>query len=84
MSDNDDNDGIEAILLENSETLVKVSVSTTFVQSRSVSVSTTPKFSSLDESRSRQLENFQVSTGLGLDNFGKVESRKVSVSTTSL
>ena len=35
------------------ESLVKVSVSTTFGKSRSVSVSTTNKFSSLDQSRSR-------------------------------
>ena len=53
-------------------------------QSRLVSVSTTLKNSSLEESRSRQLENFRVSTGLGLDNLKIFESQKVSVSTTSL
>ena len=41
---------------EYSESLVKVSVSTTFGKSRSVSVSTTNKFSSLDQSRSRDFE----------------------------
>ena len=62
------------------KSLVKVSVSTTFVQSRWVSVSTTTKLASLDESRSRQLRNFLVSMSLGLDNLRKSESRKVSVS----
>ena len=41
---------------EYSESLVKFSVSTTFGKSRSVSVSTTNKFSSLDQSRSRNCE----------------------------
>ena len=41
---------------EYSESLVKVSVSTTFGKSRSVSVSTTNKFSSLDQFRSRDIE----------------------------
>ena len=41
-----------------SETLKKVSVSTTFAQSRLVSVSTTPKLLSLEESQYRQLKIF--------------------------
>merc|ERR1711873_391108 len=52
---------------EISETLDEVSVSTTFVQSRLVSVSTTKEIPSLDESRSRQPQNFPVSMSLGLD-----------------
>ena len=52
---------------EISETLDEVSVSTTFVQSRLVSVSTTTEIPSLDESRSRQPQNFPVSMSLGLD-----------------
>ena len=67
---------------ENSESLVKVSVSTTFVQSRSVSVSTTTKLSSLDWSRYRQPWKIPVSKSLGLDNLKISESRLVSVSTT--
>ena len=68
---------------ESSETLEKVSVSTSFPQSRWVSVSTstkTPslgwvsvstssKFHGLDESRSRHLSNLPVSMSLGLDTF---------------
>ena len=46
---------------EISETLDEVSVSTTFVQSRLVSVSTTTEIPSLDESRSRQPQNLIVS-----------------------
>merc|ERR1711893_114616 len=52
---------------EISETLDEVSVSTTFVQSRLVSVSTTTEIPSLDESRSRQPRNFPVSMSLDLD-----------------
>ena len=51
----DNNPILMAYNAVNSETLEKVSVSTTFGQSRWVSVSTTSKFLSLDESRSRQL-----------------------------
>ena len=60
---------------EISETLDEVSVSTTFVQSRLVSVSTTTEFPSLDESRSRQPQNFPVSMSLGLDNHKISQSR---------
>ena len=67
---------------ENCESLVKVSVSTTLVQFRSVSVSTTIKFSSLDWSRYRQPWKNPVSKSLGLDNLNFSESRPVSVSTT--
>ena len=49
----------------------------------SVSVLTITKFSSLNEPQSRQLENSLVSMSLGLDNFKKIEYRKVLVSTTS-
>ena len=66
---------MEMTLSVNSETLEKVSVSTTFAQSRWASVSTTSIFLSLDESRSRQLKKIRVSMGLGLDNFEKSESR---------
>ena len=52
-----------------SETLDKVSVSTTFGQSRLVSVSTPFKFLGLEESRSRHLSKFPVSKSLGLDIF---------------
>ena len=41
-------------------------------ESRWVSVSTTLKFQSLNESRSRQLENFRVSMSLGLDISGNL------------
>ena len=37
---------------------------------------------SLDQSRSRQPLNFPVSIGLGIDNLEKIQSRRVSVSTT--
>ena len=67
-----------------SETLEKVSVSTTFAQSRLVSVSTTTYLLSLEESRYRQLWIFWVSKSLSLDNLDKSKSRKVSVSTTSM
>ena len=80
----------------NSETLDKVSVSTTFCRSRLVSVSistksegsrwvsvsTTTKFQSLDESRSRHPQNFKVSMSLGLDIHNILKSQWVSVSTT--
>ena len=52
-----------------SETLDKVSVSTTFTQSRLVSVSTSSKFLGLEESRSRHISKFMVSKSLGLDIF---------------
>ena len=52
-------------------------------QSRWVSVSTTTKFPSLDESWSRQPQNFPVSMSLGLDNHRISQSRWVSVSTTT-
>ena len=67
-----------------SETLEKVSVSTTFAQSWLVSVSTTTYLLSLEESQSRQLRVYGVSESLSLDNLGKSKSRKVSVSTTSM
>ena len=54
---------------ENSETLEKVSVSTTFAQSWPVSVSTPFEFLGLEESRSRQLSKYPVSKSLGLDIF---------------
>ena len=54
---------------EISETLEKVSVSTTFAQSRPVSVSTPFEFLGLEESRSRQLSKYPVSKSLGLDIF---------------
>ena len=54
---------------EISETLKKVSVSTTFTQSRPVSVSTPFEFLGLEESRSRQLSKYPVSKSLGLDIF---------------
>ena len=57
---------------EISEILEKVSVSTTFAQSRPVSVSTPFKFHGLKESRSRQLSKYPVSKSLGLDNFCSV------------
>ena len=52
---------------EINESLDGVSVSTSFVQSRLVSVSTSSKFPSLNEFRSRHPPNFQVSMSLGLD-----------------
>ena len=52
---------------EMSESLDGVSVSTSFAQSRLVSVSTSEKFLSLDESRSRHPRNLSVSMSLGLD-----------------
>ena len=52
---------------EINESLDGVSVSTSFAQSRLVSVSTSSIFPSLDESRSRHPPNFQVSMILGLD-----------------
>ena len=72
-----DDDNISEI----SETLDRVSVSTSFVQSRSVSVSITVIFLSLDKSRSRHLWNFPVSMSLGLDIYRIFQSRWVSVST---
>ena len=50
-----------------SESLDGVSVSTSFAQSRLVSVSTSIDFPSLDESRSRHPRNLSVSMSLGLD-----------------
>ena len=52
---------------EISESLDGVSVSTSFAQSRLVSVSTSIDFPSLDEYRSRHPRNFSVSMSLGLD-----------------
>ena len=58
-----------------SETLEKVSVSTTFDQSRLVSISTTSNFHSLKKSRSRQFWNLKSQTNFpglvlySLDNF---------------
>ena len=54
-------------LSEISKSLDGVSVSTSFAQSRVVSVSTSIKFPSLDESRSQHPRNFSVSMSLGLD-----------------
>ena len=54
---------------EISETLEKVSVSTTFAQSRLVSVSTSFKILGLKESRSLQPSKLLVSRSLGLDIF---------------
>ena len=51
-------------------------------QSRWVSVSTSNKFLSLDESQSRQLWDFSVSMSLGLDICKISQSRWVSVSTS--
>jgi len=65
-----------------SESLDGVSVSTSLAQSRLVSVSTSSKFPSLDESRSRHPANFQVSMSLGLDILEISQSRWVSVSTS--
>ena len=67
---------------EISEILEKVSVSTTFDQSRPVSVSTTIKLYGLEESQSRQLLIWMVSKSLGIDNSGILKSQPVSVSTT--
>ena len=67
---------------EISESLDGVSVSTSFAQSRLVSVSTSIKFPGLDESRSRHLWNSSVSMSLGLDIQEISQSRWVSVSTS--
>ena len=77
---------------ESSETIEKVSVSTSFPQSRSwhppkLPVSNEsrswhpPKLPVSDESRSQHLLNFMVSMSLGLDIFQIYQSRWVSVST---
>ena len=55
-------------------TLDEVSVSTTFVQSRRVSVLTTTEIPSLTESRSLQPQNFPVLMSLSLDNHVVYES----------
>ena len=65
---------------EISETLDEVSVSTTFVQSRLVSVSTTTEIPSLDESRSRQPQNLIVSMSLGL-NINRISKYRFKRST---
>ena len=77
-----------------SETLIKVSVSTTLAQSWLVSVSTSLKILGLDKSRSRQLllslgwsrsrhpPNFLVLKSLRLDISQNFMSQKVSVSTS--
>ena len=62
-------------MIENSETLANVSVSTTFVQSLSVSVLTTPKFSSLDESQSRQLKSQLVLVSTNLEKLSPAKSQ---------
>ena len=56
------------------ETLDEVSVSTTFVQSRLVSVSTMTEIPSLAESRSPKPQNFPVLMSLSLDNHIVYES----------
>ena len=68
-------------LEEISETLRKVSVLITFDQSRPVSVSTTFKFLSLEESQSRQPWHFIVSEP-GPNNTDILQSQKISVLTT--
>ena len=65
-----------------SESLDGVSVSTSFAQSRLVSVSTCIKFPSLDKSRSRHPRNFSVTMSLSLDIQEIFQSRWVSVSTS--
>ena len=70
------------IRAEISESLDGVSVSTSFTQSRPVSVLTSIKFSSLDESRSRHPRNFSLSMSLSLDIQENLQSRWVSVSTS--
>ena len=67
---------------EISETLKKVSVSTTFDESQPVSVSTTIKFYDLEESQSQQLLIGMVSKSLGIDNSGILKSQPVVVSKT--
>ena len=61
---------------------LSVSVSTPFDESRWVSVSTSSKFLSLDESWSRHPPNFLVSICLGLDILQILKSRWVLVSTS--
>ena len=60
-------EGLKYVIPEINETLNKVSVSTSFAQSRLVSVSTTMIFLSLNKSRSRHLCIFPVSMSLSLD-----------------
>ena len=64
---------------EISETLRRVAFSTTFVQSRPVSVSTTFNFLSFEESQSRKPLYFIVSKSLGLDKPDISQSQKISV-----
>ena len=63
--------------------VARLSVSTPFDESRWVSVSTSSKFFSLDESRSQHPPNFLVSMSLGLDIQHIFQSRWVSVSTST-
>ena len=73
---------MSALQSEINESLDGVSVSTSFGQSQLVSVSTSSKFPSLDESQSWYPVNFPVSMSLGLDICKISQSRWVSVLTS--
>ena len=67
---------------EISDSLDGVSLSTSFAQSKLVSVSTSIKLPSLNESRSHHPKNFSVSMSLSLDIQEIFQSQWVPVSTS--